>query len=111
MMKHVLMFSVGFLLVSCGGREDLGSVGDLPEVEAVQMPALSGKLAEKAERLPDITSGEPQAQQLDGAATDMAYNSVANRLNALIDLYGCVREAMNSRDSSKMKKCGEGMAE
>ena len=70
-----------------------------PGVEPVKVPSLPPVLAVKAERLPDLTDNTMGGRELDGAATDRAYNDVAHRLNSVITLYQCVEKSINNKEN------------
>lgn len=62
-----------------------------------QIPELRPELATKAKALPPITDNTMGGSQIQGAQDDMQYNSVAHQLNTVIDIYNCVRTAINNR--------------
>lgn len=67
----------------------------------IQLPPLPAALAEKAKQLPaseDVTMG---GQVQDNTSNIRSYNSVAFQTNYLIDLYNCVREAVNNKKEIK----------
>lgn len=67
----------------------------------IQVPPIPAALAEKAKRLPaseDVTMG---GQVKDNTSNIRSYNSVAFQNNYLIDLYNCVREAVNNKKEIK----------
>jgi len=65
----------------------------------VQVPALPPELSRKAARLPDIKDDTFGGIIKDGLETDKSYNAIAHQLNAVIDLYECVRKAMNKESA------------
>jgi hypothetical protein len=67
----------------------------------VQIPPLPANLAQKAGPLPandDITMG---GQVKDNTNNIIEYNSVSTQLNKVIELYDCVREAVNNKKEIK----------
>lgn len=82
------------LLVGCS---DPSGVKELGEARPVAVPALPDDLAEPAKKLPPITSPRMSDQLEDAIETDRAYNALAHRYNALLSVYGCVREALNDQ--------------
>lgn len=62
-----------------------------------QIPELRPELGVKAKALPPITDNTMGGSQIQGAQDDMQYNSVAHQLNTVIDIYNCVRNAINTR--------------
>jgi hypothetical protein len=69
-----------------------------------QIPELPPELAIKAKALEPITDATMGGTQIQGAKDDMQYNSVAHQNNALIDIYNCVRNAVNNKGED-LKKC------
>lgn len=68
---------------------------------AVQIPPIPVNLAQKRGQLnpnDDITMG---AQVKDNTTNMRQYNSAAFQVNNLIDLYNCVREAVNNKKEIK----------
>lgn len=88
------ILAVALLLSACGGKE----TGLAP---AVQIPPLPGNLAQKAEPLAPIT--DPTMGGLVQANVDSRrqYNAVSFQLNKVIDLYICVRDAVNNKKELK----------
>ena len=62
----------------------------------VRIPDIPPGLSEKAGQLPQLTDPSMGALVLDGAASDMQYNAEAHQKNKLIDLYNCVKDAINN---------------
>lgn len=91
MRKIVALASLLLLSACMGSNEGVG-----PGVKPVQVPALPESLAKKAERLPPITDNTMGGQVTEGVNSDRAYNTVAHQVNALIDVYTCVRETINN---------------
>jgi hypothetical protein len=63
----------------------------------IQIPPIPENLAQRAGPLPaneDTTMG---GQVLDNTRNIREYNSVASQLNNVLDLYNCVREAVNQK--------------
>ena len=72
---------------------------------ASRLPELPPALATKAKRLPPITDRTLAGTVKDAVSTDQRYGVVARQLNALIDVYECVRESLNdNRDASACLK-------
>jgi len=91
MRKTVALASL-LLLSACMGSNQ----GTAPGVKPVQVPALPAELSKKAEKLPPITDNTMGGQVTEGVNSDRAYNAVAHQVNALIDVYVCVRETINN---------------
>jgi hypothetical protein len=87
---RVLLLSL-VLLGGCCKTLDTGLA------KPVQIPPIPEALAKKAGSLPKLEERTMGALVLDGAASDMQYNSVAHQNNKLIDLYNCVRESINNK--------------
>jgi hypothetical protein len=99
MKKAVVILSLLLLVGGCATKE--------PPVtgiaKPVQVPELPQALSKKAERLPDIVDPTFGGIIKDGIQADQQYNAVSHQLNKLIDLYACVRAAMNqSKDPSEV---------
>lgn len=77
--------------------------GMVDSVTPVRVPDLPPALAEKVERLPDITDDTLGGQVEAGIEADIAYNDVAFKYNSLIDLYNCVRVSINEK--VELEKC------
>ena len=103
-MNKFLIPLVALLLVSCGHKVEPPKP-DLGSAKVAQMPPLPARLAKKAERLPDITDGSLGGIHTDGAQADIRYNDLAYRHNALVDAWGCIREALNGRNTDNLTKC------
>jgi hypothetical protein len=83
------------LLSGCTTPSDTGlAVG-------VQVPPLPKSLAQRAESLPPNTDTTMGGQVLDNTRNIRAYNEKAFQVNDLIDLYNCVREAVNNKKEIK----------
>jgi hypothetical protein len=83
------------LLLSACGHTDTGLA---PQI---QVPPLPENLAKKATALPasaDVTMG---GQVKDNTANIQEYNAKAFQLNDVIDLYNCVRDAINNKKEIK----------
>lgn len=93
-MKRLILIPA-LLLSACAST----SQGN-PGVEPVKVPALPPALAVKAERLPDLTDNTMGGRELDGAATDRAYNEIAHRLNSIITVYLCVEKSINNKENA-----------
>ncbi len=100
-MKKIILIMSAILLSGCATTKD-------PNLElgrSIQVPELPSSLNQRANRLPPLRSGSMAAIQRDGVATDRAYNDLAHRYNAIIDLWACVRQAVNNRDATAMEAC------
>lgn len=93
-MKKVGLVLVLFL-AACKTTDDTGLV------VGVQVPALPESLAQRAEALPPNTDTTMGGQVLDNTRNIRAYNEKAFQVNDLIDLYNCVREAVNNKKEIK----------
>lgn len=94
-MKKLLIISASLLLSACSTTPDTGLA------TGVQIPPIPEKLAQRAGPLPensDITMG---GQVQDNTRNIRAYNARAFQVNDLIDLYNCVREAVNNKKEVK----------
>lgn len=96
-MKKLIIISA-LLTTACFGTG--------PGVKPVQLPPLPENLSKKAEPLPPITDPTMGGLVRDGVKTDRMYNDVATRLNAVIDVYQCVRKAVN--DKKDPESCFKG---
>lgn len=92
MKKYIIIASL--LLAACAGKE----TGLAPQV---QIPPIPENLARKAGSLPPNTDATMGGQVQDNTQNIKAYNSVANQVNNLIDLYNCVRESINNKKEIK----------
>jgi hypothetical protein len=63
----------------------------------VQIPPIPENLAQRAGPLPTSTDTTMGGQVLDNTRNIRAYNEKAFQVNDLIDLYNCVREAVNNK--------------
>lgn len=63
------------------------------------IPELPASLAIKAKALPPLVDNTMGGSQIQGASDDEAYNTVSHQLNKLIDLYNCVRDSFNSKNT------------
>ena len=99
-MKKII---IGVLLLLCACGDERPSLGLAPPPK---MPSLPATLDKKAGPLPDLTDKTLAGSQVDGAATDRAYNEVGFRLNTIIDAWHCVEKALNERVDAK--NCLEG---
>lgn len=91
-MKRILPL---LLLAGCTHTPDTGLA------VAPQIPELPANLAERAKPLPKLVDPTMGALVLDGTAADQQYNAVGHRNNKLIDLYNCVRDAINNKKEIK----------
>ena len=92
MKRLLLAITTSLLLSACATSMPPPPIG---LAKAVQVPELPLELSKKATRLPDIKDSTFGGIIKDGAEVDQQYNSVAHQLNALIDLYVCIRKSMN----------------
>ncbi len=93
MKKSILVAAL--LLGACKTAPDTGLA------PGVQIPPIPEKLAQKAGPLSendDVTMG---GQVKDNTNSIREYNSKAFQVNDLIDLYNCVREAVNNKKENK----------
>lgn len=112
-MKNILVILLSLALAGCFGRgEEVKSVGDVGEVvdgveavKPVQIPALGGRLGEKAGPLPPLSGSDWESQQNDAVDADRQYNDVAHRFNSLIDVYNCVRDVVNNKKQDAIEAC------
>lgn len=79
------------LLSGCTTPPDTGLV------TGVQVPPIPRNLAQRAEALPANTDPTMGGQVLDNTRNIKKYNEKAFQVNDLIDLYNCVREAINNK--------------
>lgn len=94
-MKKTLLVLALLLLSGCATAPDTGLA------TGVQIPPLPEKLAQKAGPLTlnqDTTMG---GQVLDNTQNIRQYNDKAFQVNDLIDLYNCVRDAVNNKKEIK----------
>ena len=89
-----LVLVVSLLLTACGGKE----TGIAP---AVQIPPIPANLAQKADPLPSITDPTMGGLVQANIESSKKYNAVSFQLNKLIDLYDCVKEAVNNKKELK----------
>jgi hypothetical protein len=83
------------LLSGCTATQDTGlAVG-------VQVPPIPESLAQRAGPLPSSSDTTMGGQVLDNTRNIRAYNEKAFQVNDLIDLYNCVREAVNNKKEIK----------
>lgn len=93
MKKTVLVLLL--LLSACKTPPDTGLV------VGVQVPAIPENLAQRAEALPPSSDTTMGGQVLDNTRNIKKYNEKAFQVNDLIDLYNCVREAVNTKKEIK----------
>lgn len=89
-----LVLALALLTAACAGKQ----TGLAP---AVQIPPLPGNLAQKAEPLPPITDPTMGGLVQANVDTSRKYNAVSFQLNKVIDLYECVKEAINNKKELK----------
>ena len=92
MKKLILTFAL--LTTACADKQ----TGLAP---AVQIPPLPGNLAQKAEPLPPITDPTMGGLVQANVDTSKRYNAVSFQLNKVIDLYVCVKDAVNNKKELK----------
>ena len=85
-----LILALALLTTACAGKQ----TGLAP---AVQVPPLPGNLAQKAEPLPPITDPTMGGLVQANVDTSKRYNAVSFQLNKIIDLYVCIRDAVNEK--------------
>lgn len=93
MKSYILV--VALLLSACASNNSTGLA------PAVQIPPLPENLAQKAKPLPasnDVTMG---GQVRDNTHNIREYNGVSIQLNHVIDVYNCVRDAVNNKKEPK----------
>lgn len=93
MKKFILIAAL--LLSACKTTEDTGLTVN------VQVPPIPEKLAQRAGPLPANENTTMGGQVQDNTRNISAYNGVAFQVNDLIDLYNCVREAVNNKKEIK----------
>lgn len=89
-----LILALALLTTACAGKQ----TGLAP---AVQVPPLPGNLAQKAEPLPPITDPTMGGLVQANVDTSRRYNAVSFQLNKIIDLYVCVKDAVNNKKEIK----------
>ena len=94
-MKKLVLLPILLSLSACLGTSSEGN----PGVEPVKIPPLPAQLAQKAERLPDLTDNTMGGRELDASETDRRYNAVSHQLNSIITLYQCVEKSINNREN------------
>lgn len=90
-----LIIVAALLLSACKTAPDTGLT------PGVQIPPIPENLARKAEQLPPNSATSMGGQVLDNTRNIRAYNEKAFQVNDLIDLYNCVREAVNNKKEIK----------
>jgi len=93
-MRNALIVLSLFTLAACHKPDTGLAVG-------IQVPPLPEPLAKKAKALPDSQDTTMGGQVKDNTSNIRSYNSVAFQTNYLIDLYNCVREAVNNKKEIK----------
>ena len=68
---------------------------------SVQIPPIPEKLAQRAGPLTENTDTTMGGQVMDNTRSIRQYNDKAFQVNDLIDLYNCVREAVNNKKEIK----------
>lgn len=95
MRKAITLVLILSLLASCGKETGLAP--------AVQIPPLPNNLAVKSYALAPNSDVSMGAQVTDNTTNIRAYNQVATDKNRLIDVYNCVRDAVNNK--KELKEC------
>ena len=93
-MKKTLLV-LALLLSGCAAAPDTGLA------TGVQIPPLPEKLAQKAGPLTPNQDTTMGGQVLDNTQNIRQYNDKAFQVNDLIDLYNCVRDAVNNKKEIK----------
>lgn len=93
MKKSLIVLAL--LLSACTTTPDTGLA------TGMQVPPIPEKLAERAGPLPENTDITMGGQVQDNTRNIRAYNQRAFQVNDLIDLYNCVREAINNKKEIK----------
>lgn len=93
MKRTVLVLAL--LLSACKTTPDTGLT------TTVQIPPIPENLAQRAKSLPANADTTMGGQVLDNTRTIREYNAVGFQVNDLIDLYNCVREAVNNKKEIK----------
>ena len=96
MKTYIIAATIALLLVGCAHNQPSTGLA-----KPVQVPELPAELGKKATRLPDITDPTFGGIIKDGTLADQQYNSVSHQLNKVIDLYNCVRVAINDDKDPK----------
>ena len=89
-----LILAVLLITVSCT-KPDTGLT------TSVQVPPLPENLAQRAGKLEPLSDTSMGAQVTDNTFNIRQYNSVANQLNNVIDLYNCVKDSVNNKKEFK----------
>lgn len=92
-MRKLIVLPILLMVSACGA-----TTGN-PGVKPVSIPPLPEVLAQRAERLPDLTDNTMGGRELDAAETDRRYNAVAHQVNSIITLYQCVEKSINNREN------------
>lgn len=93
MKKTLLVFAL--FLSGCATTPETGLA------TGVQIPPLPEKLAQKAGSLTPNEDTTMGGQVLDNTQNIRQYNDKAFQVNDLIDLYNCVRDAVNNKKEIK----------
>lgn len=94
-MRVAILLAAALALGACRSTTDTGIV------VGVQVPPLPENLAQKAEPLPPSDDATLGGIIRDSARNIREYNAKAFQLNDVIDLYNCVREAINKKKEIK----------
>ena len=79
------------LLAGCASSTQTGLA------PGIQIPPLTEALAKRPERLPPLVDNTMGTLVLDTYARDTQYYNMADQLDTLINLYNCVRSAVNQK--------------
>lgn len=91
-----MKYSLALLLFLAGCKTT-----DTGLTAGIQVPPLPAQLSQKAAQLPPASDKTLAGQIRDNTSNIKAYNTQAYQTNALIDLYNCVRESVNSKKEPK----------
>lgn len=103
-MTRTISFIVLFALMLAGCATG-PATPDLGSAPPAQMPDLPDALKKRAQPLPPITDATLGGIHKDGMNTDMAYNDLAHRYNAVLDAWECVKKGLNERDPEATERC------
>lgn len=90
-----LIIVAALAVSACAHKPDTGLA------PAVQIPPIPANLAQKAEPLPPITDPTMGGLVKANIESSKKYNAVSFQLNKLIDLYDCVKDAVNNKKELK----------
>lgn len=95
-MKKLIILPLLLVLAACHHTQP-----DTGLARAPVIPELPAVLSKKADSLPQITDNTMGGLVVDGTNTDIKYNDISHQLNAVIDVYNCVRESINNKKEIK----------